>query len=340
MPNRPHARATILPIALLLTVAELLTAGAARAAEPSALPPSITLVPGHWTPGAQPDGNSVVFEGPDGLVLLDTGRHIEHVQRVQAALQARGKPLRWIVNSHWHLDHIGGNAELRAAHPQARLLASDAIAGARTGFLARYRRQLAAMQAQPDNPAEPLPMPRPAIARELAIIDAHVAQTPDVSVQASGERILAGRRFVVGLERDAVTAGDLWLLDPEARVLASGDLVTLPAPFLDTACPARWQAALQRLAEQPFDRLIPGHGPVLDRAGFERWRRGFDGLLRCAASNAPAQSCQAGWLDALGDLVPPAQQGFTHGLLAYYLDQHLRGPEAAAAAARNGCPAA
>ena len=71
------------------------------------------------------------------------------------------------------------------------------------------------------------------------------------------------------LEARAVTAGDVWLFDPATRVLAAGDLVTLPAPFLDTACPERWKAALDRVAHQvvladgarvDYDRLVLATG--------------------------------------------------------------------------------
>ena len=51
-------------------------------------------------------------------------------------------PVVAIVNSHWHLDHVSGNAALRAAYPRAQVYASDAIDGAMRGFLADYRRQL------------------------------------------------------------------------------------------------------------------------------------------------------------------------------------------------------
>lgn len=298
-----------------------------------ALPPGVTLIPGHWTPGAQPDGNSVLFEGPDGLVLLDTGRHIDHARRLIETIQARGKPLRWIINSHWHLDHVGGNAELRAAFPQARVMASDAIVAARSGFLARYRTQIVEQLDKPNvSQAQ-----RAAFKRELAIIDNQAAQTPDVSVQATAEQMLAGRRITVGLARHAATAGDVWLHDIDARVLASGDLVTLPVPFLDTACPERWSAALETLAALPFEQLIPGHGPVLTRDGFDRYRRGFNGLLQCAASTKPAADCMAGWLDTLGELIPASEHGLAKAYLGYYLDEHLRAtPEKA----RAFCPKA
>lgn len=292
------------------------------------LPPAYTLVPGQFTPGAQPDGNSLLIEGPDGLLLLDTGRHVAHAQAVIAAIRARGKPLRWIVNSHWHLDHIGGNALLREAFPEARVMASEAIVDARSGFLARYRSQLVEQLAGlPEGDARRAPLQR-----ELAIIDNTAAQTPHTSITGGGEEVLAGRPLWVGLARHAATAGDVWLYDPAARVLAAGDLVTWPVPFFDTACPARWSAALGQLAAQPFTQLVPGHGPVLSREDFGRYRQGFDTLLRCAGGNEPAAACITGWITALGPLLPEAQHGTARAYLGYYLDEHLRAAPAKAAA--------
>lgn len=292
------------------------------------LPPGVTLIPGHWIPGGQPDGNSVLFEGPEGLLLLDTGRHIAHGQRLIEAVRAHGRPLRWVVNSHWHLDHIGGNGLLRSTFPQARAMASEGIVGARSGFLARYRAQLAAQVATlPAGDAQ-----RAAHEREISLIDNHAAQTPDVFVQRSGEQWLNGGRLFVGLERGAATAGDVWLMDPGTRVLAAGDLVTLPVPFFDTACAPRWSAALARLSAQPFEWLIPGHGPVLTREDFARYRSGFDGLLQCAASAAEAGQCINGWIEALGPLLPEAEQRPARAYLGYYLSEHLRAPPALALA--------
>ena len=56
------------------------------------------------------------------------------MQRATCAL-----PIVAIVNSHWHLDHVSGNAALRAAYPRAQVYASDAIRDAMHGFLADYR---------------------------------------------------------------------------------------------------------------------------------------------------------------------------------------------------------
>src|SRR4051812_38629057 len=105
----------------------------------SAAGPDWHLIPGGFEPGHSPDGNSIFLDAPDGLILVDTGRHPEHQAKLLAYAQARGRPIAAIVNSHWHLDHSGGNAEIRARFPGAAFYASDAIEGALKGFLPRSR---------------------------------------------------------------------------------------------------------------------------------------------------------------------------------------------------------
>jgi glyoxylase-like metal-dependent hydrolase (beta-lactamase superfamily II) len=282
------------------------------------------LLPGAYVLGRQPDGNSVVFAAPAGLVVVDTGRHPAHAQALLDVAARSGRPIAAIVNSHWHLDHVGGNPRLRAAHPALRVHASNAIEGAMGDFLKTYRGQLQGAMAKSKDADE-----RARYQAEVALIDQGKALYPDERIAATGVRALGGREFLVGYEKDAVTAGDVWLLDRDARLLVAGDLVTLPAPFLDTACPQRWQAALKRLEAQPFDKLVPGHGPVLDRAGFVRYRTAYDNLLACAASKADANACAAGWhRDAGAWLRTDADRKAADALLGYYLGQVLRGQDA------------
>ena len=104
--------------------------------------PGVELIPGRFVPGVQPDGNTLVFRSPEGLVVLDTGRHPEHAQAVIDFAARSHLPVKAILNSHWHLDHVGGNLMLRKAFPGARVYASAAIREALKGFLANYRAQL------------------------------------------------------------------------------------------------------------------------------------------------------------------------------------------------------
>lgn len=286
----------------------------------NAIADGVALLPGGFQPGRQPDGNTVVFRGDDGLVVLDTGRHPSHSQQIIEYARSSGLPIVVVVNSHWHLDHISGNPRLRAAYPGLTVYASPAIDGAMAGFLARSRKQAEQFLAQPGDAGM-----QAEVRADVATIDSGKAVYPDEEVLASGDHEWAGRALHVGFEAAAVTAGDLWLYDRKTDTLAAGDLVTLPAPFFDTACPSNWSKALGHLEAMPFKRLVPGHGPVLDRGQFARYRLAFDKLVQCADSQAEASTCREGWISSAGDLLASdTDKQQARGLLDYYLGQVLR----------------
>jgi len=282
--------------------------------------PGVDLIPGRFVAGSQPDGNTVIVTGTDGLIVFDTGRHAEHVQQILDFAAARKTPVVAIVNSHWHLDHVGGNVRLRQAFPRVQVYASAAIEDAMHGFLADYRTQLegAIAQASGDS-AKQAPW-----RAELALIDAGAALYPDVRITETSTRTLAGRPLRIGLEHSAVTAGDVWLFDPKTRVLASGDLVTLPAPLFDTACAEHWRASLGHLADIDFATLVPGHGKPMRRDDFAMYRRAFDRLLGCAAGKDSKQVCIDGWMRDAQALISGGDEALARSLLDYYIDGNLR----------------
>ena len=283
------------------------------------LAPGVEFLPGRFVAGTQPDGNTVVLQGSSGLIVVDTGRHAGHTQGILDLATRLHAPIAAVINTHWHLDHIGGNPRIRRAHPAARVWASGALAQAQVGFLAAYRGQLQSMIEQTTEPAA-----RRTFQDEVALIDAGPALAPDEVVAAAGPRTVAGRALELGLEGPAVTAGDLWVLDNATGVLAAGDLVTLPVPLLDTACPQGWQAALARLATVKFTTLVPGHGRPMTRPQFDAYRAAFDALLACAASARPEQACSDGWMRDAGTLIPESDRELALMLLKYYLPSSLR----------------
>ena len=199
MVRTPFARACALSLALVC--------GAAAAA--SLIAPGTYLIEGEATPNRQPDCNSILIEAPQGLIVFDTGRHQEHTQLLLDFARIQGRPIAAIINSHWHLDHVGGNPRLRAAFPDLQVYASDAINAARSGFLADYRAQLAAEIAN----AATKPDAQAAMRAEMALIDAGAALGPTETISASGPMTIAGRPLRVYLESHAVTAGDVWVFE-------------------------------------------------------------------------------------------------------------------------------
>lgn len=287
-----------LPIVLALTLAQ-----AAPAPEPPAareIAPDTYLIPGAMLPNRGPDGNTVVLATPSGLIVIDTGRHAWHSDGILAFARSRRQPVTAILNTHWHLDHSSGNRRVKAAYPQAKTYTTPAVDRvlAPGGFL---ERNVAAARSRPrDNES--------AVRREeteifIATMEASGALRADVPVERSGAMTIAGRPLDVRVAANAVTDADLWLYDAATGVAVIGDLVTLPAPFFETACPAQWQAALDEVWATPFRVAVPGHGPTMSRAEFDTYRRAFGSFRACVGSeNAPAV-CAASWTKDLGTLL-------------------------------------
>ncbi len=255
----------------------------------------VWLVPEEVRSDREPDGNSVIFAVASGLVVFDTGRHEWHRNAIIALADTQKKPIVAIFNSHWHLDHVSGNPALRARYPGLRVYASDAIDGALMGFLADSAKESVKYV---DDPQIPEAM-REDIQADLGSIKNGTALKPDQVIGVSRDMQIGGRTFHVNLARDAATRGDIWLYDPASGVAALGDLVTFPAPYLDTACPEGWSAALQVVVDTPFKTAIPGHGPVLTRPQVVMYQHAFDAFIACSASSDSQKMCANQWAASL-----------------------------------------
>jgi glyoxylase-like metal-dependent hydrolase (beta-lactamase superfamily II) len=285
---------------------------------PREVAPGVWLISGGIPPDRQPDGNSVIFAAPAGLIVVDTGRHSWQREAILALAHAQKKEIVAIVNTHWHLDHVSGNPDLRAAYPGLRVHASNAIDGALEDFFPSSVRDSAAYLDDPQIPQAT----RDDIRGDLLTIRNGAALKPDEVISVSGATTLGGRPLRINLARDAATAGDVWLYDEESRVAVLGDLVTLPAPFLDTACPEGWKAALQQVAATPFEVAIPGHGGPMTRAQFQLYQAAFDAFIVCAGSARPQGECASAWADSTRTLLAddPAEQQRARGMAAYYIE--------------------
>jgi glyoxylase-like metal-dependent hydrolase (beta-lactamase superfamily II) len=274
----------------------------------------VWLIPGGFLSNRQPDGNTIVFTAPEGLIVMDTGRHTWHRQAILDFAAARGKPIAAIVNSHWHLDHTSGNADLKRAYPEARVWGSLAVDGAFREFFPDSVRQgrdyLATGQAPPDLAED--------IRNDLATIGAPGLLRPDTVVNASGKQRIAGKELYVGLAPNAATEGDVWVFDPKSRVVAAGDLITLPVPFLDTACVQGWRDGLDAIWKTSFTVVIPGHGAPMTRTQFATYRTAFNNFADCARSNRDKALCAADWTRATQSLADDDPRAA--GMAEYYVD--------------------
>ncbi|MFI4933406.1 MAG: MBL fold metallo-hydrolase [Caulobacterales bacterium] len=306
-------------------LAPLAAAGPADApASPAAqvVAPGVWLIAGAVPADREPDGNTVVFRAPAGLIVMDTGRHLPHREAILDFARTQNRPIVAIVNSHWHLDHVSGNPDLKRAYPRVKVYASDAIDEALAGFLphsAQENRKALAEGGLPPGVADDL-------RADDATIDNGQALRPDVVIAASATRSVGGLRLRINLAPHAATDGDVWVYDARSGVAAVGDLVTLPAPFLDTACSQGWRTALSRIWATPFRIAVPGHGRPLSRVEFATYRAAFDALVDCSASQTAKADCAAAWTRATASLRgdDPAQVRQSQGMTEHYVGDVLR----------------
>jgi glyoxylase-like metal-dependent hydrolase (beta-lactamase superfamily II) len=283
------------PLPALLCAVSCGGAAAQTAPPPQELAARVWLIPGTYPEGRMPDGNTVVFESDTGLVVMDTGRHDWHLRAILDFAAARKRPIVAIANSHWHLDHVSGNREIKRLFPQAKLYTGTAVERmVRDVFPQGIQRSEAflATGKAPAGMAEDLRTDIETRRHPQALL-------PDVPIGASGMHDIDGLKLDIRLAAHAATEGDVWVYDPDSRIAAAGDLITFPVPFLDTACVKGWRAALNDLAATPFVAVVPGHGAAMDRPKFLAYKAAFEAYTDCIASPQDKAVCAAGWVKAL-----------------------------------------
>ena len=188
-------------------------------------------------------GNIAASVGEDGIVIVDD-QYAPLAEKIQAALKGiTDKPVRFVINTHYHGDHTGGNSFFQEKAP---VIAQDNV-----------RKRLAAGGAAGNGGAISMKN-KPSDPKALPII----TFDHDVTVHLNGEDIRA-LHFP-----HAHTDGDSVIYFPKSNVVHMGDdFVTYGFPFIDLEAGGSVVGLIGDLEEilpkLPADvKLIPGHGPV------------------------------------------------------------------------------
>src|SRR5712671_2716946 len=204
-------------------------------------------------------GNIGVSAGEDGLVMVDA-QFAPLVPKVKAALaKISPKPVRYLLNTHWHFDHVGGNAGMADT---AAILAHENV---------RKRMQAGAeILGMKIAPAEPSALPI-------------LTYQHDVTIWLNGEPVRALH------VPPGPTDGDSVVFFTKSNVVHMGDdFVTYGFPFvdLDSGGSVRGMvAAIDELLPQiPADaKIIPGHGPLSTVADLKKFRNRLDEIVALVA---------------------------------------------------------
>jgi glyoxylase-like metal-dependent hydrolase (beta-lactamase superfamily II) len=300
--DRSTGRRSTRTAALLAAVLQGSAASAAAAAPARFVAPDVFLIAGDVPAERAPDGNTVVLRTASGLIVVDTGRHREQSDAILAFAASERLPVAAIVNTHWHLDHSSGNGRLKAVFRDAPIYATSAVdrALAAGGFLARALEVAKERLAHSDLAA----VERFEATLFVATMAEREMLRPTLPLARSRRLTIAGKSLDVRVTDHAVTDADVWLYDPASRVAVVGDLVTLPAPFFDTACPREWSEALDEVWATSFVTVVPGHGEPMTRPQFDVYRAAFNDFLACVASDRAGAECAAAWAAGIAGLEP------------------------------------
>jgi quinoprotein relay system zinc metallohydrolase 2 len=196
-----------------------------------------------FSPGNAGDiANAGFVVGNEGVAVVDTGGSAIVGNALRAAIRKiTDRPIRYVINTHMHPDHIFGNAAFVADTP--------AFAGhykLERALAARAERYLG-------------------INRELLGEEAFAGTrliSPTISVRDTLALDLGGRSLVIEAQPTAHTDNDLIVRDVASDTVFLGDLLfSEHVPTLDGSIKG-WLALIDRLAGIPARRVVPGHGPA------------------------------------------------------------------------------
>jgi glyoxylase-like metal-dependent hydrolase (beta-lactamase superfamily II) len=236
------------------------------------------------SPDGNVNGNTTVVIGDDAVFVVDSCFQLSAAAEDVAEIRRfTDKPVRYLLNTHWHNDHNMGNGVYAAAFPGIEILShtstkEDMYRTPNTP--SRFVRQIevreqrllshtgadgkALTEAQTADLVKSL-AGKKQVQQELK---AFVFRAPTLTFDSAVNVELGHREVqVIHLGR-GTTTGDTVVYLPREKILIAGDLLTHPVLFTYDGYPSDWMHTLEALAQLDAGSIVPGHGEVLHDKSF------------------------------------------------------------------------
>lgn len=236
-------------------------------------------------PGVMFEANSAFLVGADDVVVIDGGSNPTSAREVLAAIRkVTDKPVRMLIKTHWHDDHMMGSAVYREAFPGVEIVAHATAAEDMATQGAINRKQMVEqgpgfaaylrglVEKNQDIEGRPLTgEERESHVSSVALAERYFAEPGKLQPLAptltfdDHLTIVRGDRTIdlLWLGR-AHTRGDIVVHLPKEGIVFTGDLVAGPIPLIgSTSFPVDYGSTIEKLLALKASVYVPGHGPVL-----------------------------------------------------------------------------
>jgi glyoxylase-like metal-dependent hydrolase (beta-lactamase superfamily II) len=272
----PSARAVS---ALLVSALAIVTTGAQHV-RPA--PETVEVATGVYLFVSKPygdvglDGNAVAIVSDEGVLVFDSNGTPASSALVLAAIRRlTDRPVRYVVNSHWHWDHWYGTETYATAFPGVQVIAHEktrtmmagpAIEFNRPGIEAQLPGHIASLEKRAQADAKL----RPLLDEDRFFLEQKTNARLVLPSLTYTDRLtlhLGGREIQVRHHDRAVTPGDTFLYLPAERIVVAGDLLVNPVSFALSSYPTGWLKTLEAIDALDPAVIVPGHGqPLRDKA--------------------------------------------------------------------------
>lgn len=240
-------------------------------------------------PGGLASGNAGFVVGDSGVLVVDTFLTPVAIEELIGEISARtNQPIRYAVNTHYHLDHTGGNQVLAARN--VPIIAHDNVTKWQTTKNRRFlpspedlQKRRADTAKQLGETPEDQKDKRAQLERQINRFDAMLAiklTAPSVTFGSGTMRLYLGAREIVLVTLPGHTGGDVLVYVPDANVVFMGDMGWAKTlPNLVDATVNDWISSLDTvLSNHASAKFVPGHGDVATAAEMRAFRDYLDDL--------------------------------------------------------------
>jgi len=258
--------------------------------------------------------NTAIIESDDGVVIVDTHSKPSAARVIVDRLrQLTGKPVRYVVNTHFHWDHWHGNEVYPAAYPGAEIVTNQITREAmqRKGLkrIDDHRRQgpaeIAKLKA--DLAAAGTLAERKRLEANIRLAEAYLSEVrrlqpalPTIAFEQTMKLYRRDREIHLLHLGRAHTEGDVFVYLPREKVVITGDAVIGWTPYMGDGYPEDWAGTLDRLAQLDFTHIIMGHGEIAGRD----WLRTFRSYVHDMVEAVRHEVAAGATLDEVKQRVP------------------------------------